>query len=152
MSSQLQCGFIQVQTVSHLLLLWFSVTPLAQWRFPVNNELGCRWNFILWSHVCYKRGWNSYYDSHIIGWTLKILMHYWLTFGQYSCHSENLSTQDCNPKSGRWYNPRSCNWGNHFGLNQPPVFSCVKPLMANLSITLLEGKMYRNWWAKECVH
>ena len=30
MSSQLQCGFIQVQTVSHLLLLWFSVTPLAQ--------------------------------------------------------------------------------------------------------------------------
>ncbi len=28
MSSQLQCGFIQVQMVVHLLLPWFKVTPV----------------------------------------------------------------------------------------------------------------------------
>ena len=30
MSSQLQCGFIQVQVVVHLLLQGFRVTPLVQ--------------------------------------------------------------------------------------------------------------------------
>ena len=32
-------GFIKVQVV-HLLLQGFSVTPLVQWRFLANNELG----------------------------------------------------------------------------------------------------------------
>ena len=36
-SSQLQSGFIQVQVVVHLLLYWFSVTPLVQWRFLPNR-------------------------------------------------------------------------------------------------------------------
>jgi len=30
-------GFIQAQVVVHLLLQGFTVTPLVQWRFLVNN-------------------------------------------------------------------------------------------------------------------
>ena len=40
--SQLQSGFVQVQAVAHLLLPGFRVTPFVQWRFLVNNELGCK--------------------------------------------------------------------------------------------------------------
>ena len=46
-SSQLQCGFIQVQVVVHLLLQGFSVTTLMHWRCLANSELSCKMKFIL---------------------------------------------------------------------------------------------------------
>ena len=55
MSSQLQCGFIQVQVVVHLLLQGFRVTPLPV-KLSSKQWIGLQMKFILWLHVCAKRG------------------------------------------------------------------------------------------------
>ena len=46
MSSQLQSGF-----VFQVVLAWFRVTSLVQWKFLANNELGC--NFVI-AYFCQK--------------------------------------------------------------------------------------------------
>ena len=66
---------LQVQVVVHLLLPWFSVTPLAKWRFAANNELGCKWN--------------SFCDCIFVpkgSVTLAIFMYYWMDSENYSMH------------------------------------------------------------------
>ena len=91
MSSQLQCGFIQVQVVSHLLLPGFRVSYT-----PSSQESGCKWNSFCDYIFVPKEGGTVTINTHVLLDGLwKIFMHYWLTF-------VNL----------KWYRPRSCNWGN----------------------------------------
>ena len=57
----------------------------------------------------------------------------------YSCLIGTLSTQRLKyiycGKSGRWYKPRSCNWGDHLRLNQSPVIG-TKNTTQTISWTL----------------
>ena len=71
MSSQLQSGFNQVWVMVHLLMPWFSVIPVVQWRFLATNELGC---IIFWLHFVPKGG-----------VTFTVFMYYWMDSEKYSC-------------------------------------------------------------------
>ena len=129
----------------HLLVQWFSVTPLVQWRFLANNKLGCKWNSFCHCFFCPKRECNSHYIIHVwLDGLWKLFMHYWLTFGE--CFMEifmpywNLEytkalTLHC-AKSGRWY--RSCNWGNPFWVKlSSSFFQCEPHLQPNLFMPTL---------------
>ena len=123
MSSQLESGFIWVQAVAHLLLPWFRATAL----FPlkVSSKQCMNWiaNEIHFVTACLcQKGEELWLYSCIIGWTRKIFMHYWPTFGEFNvllCHAilelwhTKAVTLYCG-KSGRWYRPRSSNWANPF--------------------------------------
>ena len=91
---------------------WFWVTSPFQWSFLAKHELGCKQNLFCNCIVGIITYWC------IIGWTPKIFMH-WVVF-TYFCvtiHSLfelwahkgwNLFCGRC----GKWYWPRSCNWGD----------------------------------------
>ena len=96
MSFLLHSGFILVQPVAHLLLPLFWVTPLFQLNVLPKHELGCKWNLFVVAYFCQKGGGTLIY-SCIIGWTVKMFMHYRWTSGRclwnYSCLSWTLSKQ-----------------------------------------------------------
>ena len=72
-----------------LLISWklFTLRLFSEPPVEVSSKqwIGLQMKFILWLHVCAKRGWNSHYIHVLLDWLWKIFMHYWLTFEQYLC-------------------------------------------------------------------
>ena len=154
MSSQLQCGFIQVQVVVHLLLQGFRVTPLVQWRFLANNELGCKWYSFCDCTFVPKEGGTVAIFMYYWMDSEKYFMHCWLTFRQYLCFMQvfmpywnfdytKAVTLYCG-KSGRWC--RSCNWGNPFLVKSTSNFclNCViyKCMRRLINVPYLQDNTY----------
>ena len=75
-------GFIVLYSlaVCAMVLPWFRVTFLVQWKFLANNELSCNWNSLC-NCIFLPKGGGTQLYSCVTRWTLKTFMHYGLTLG-----------------------------------------------------------------------